>query len=129
MKRLVSADGMEARIGIQSGKARYPKHGRTQVAKVAGVHGVTKILGSELDRMRAQVNAGIAAVHDKVAKGMTPQAAILEVAVPYRDAIRARIREELHDTGLLERNIGAAVYAGKGGAKKRVAGDPYEGSA
>jgi hypothetical protein len=125
--RLVDAHGMQGRVGIHSGKPRYPQHGRTQVARVAGVHHVERILGSELDAMNAQINAAIAHINDMVVAGMRPEQAILEAIEPYRDAIRARIRAELHVSGLLERNIGAAVY--QGGGRKWLAGDPKDGVA
>lgn len=124
IRALAVMDGMQLRIGVQSGKAKYPrKKGGSPVALVANVHGVHKLLGSIYDANRNQIMALVDHGLQLVREGASPTT-LVPAVIPYRDAVRDAIREaRLTDTYRLMASIGAALYDGK----TWIAGDPRSG--
>jgi uncharacterized protein YbaA (DUF1428 family) len=115
---VADADGVEARMGYLSGVPKYPrKRGKTQVAKVAGVHGLGGASGliskvwdaTEPERARRKARA-----IDRIMKGADAETEMLNVAEWQRDQYRDAIRSKgLEDTGRLIEGVRAAIFDGK----------------
>jgi hypothetical protein len=123
-RQILSMNGMSVRSGVLSGKPKYPqdaRHKGIQVAAVAGIHHVGKILGAVFDERRTEIDAKIQKVMGEVIDGKKAAQAAEKVLEPYRDEVRDRVPYEY---GLLSANVQCSVYNAKG---KWVAGDPKDG--
>jgi hypothetical protein len=112
--RLAEVNGMNVRAGILSGVPKYPKvKGKVQVAKVAGVHGVHRILAKTWAQNKVFFNTLIDKAIDRIYKGVDPEVALLDVATEIRDAFRFEVEfRRIVDTGRLVEAIRGTVFDG-----------------
>jgi len=117
---LDKADNIEIRVGILSGRPRYPDRGATPVAKVAGVHGVHKMIARYIDAHEGEIDERIVAGGKRILAGEDPAAVLESIAIWLRDGIRAEVEEAgIVERGYLLDTIRGVVYGGR----KRIAGD------
>lgn len=130
LRRLIQAEGMEVRVGYLKGSpVRYPrtkgqKVKGSEVAKVAAVHGLIKMVADVWDAKQGDLNRAIERAHARVIGGMAAKDALVEVGNLLRDAMRDKVYEKVEErTGRLREALRATVFDGN----KRVAGDDHTG--
>ena len=130
LRRLIEAEGMEVRVGYLKGSpVRYPrtkgqKVKGSEVAKVAAVHGLIKMVADVWDAKQGELNAAIERAHRRVIGGVQAEHALVEVGNLLRDAMRDRVYENVKErSGRLRAALRATAFDGG----KRVAGDDHGG--
>jgi len=116
---IAEADGLTVRAGILSGVPKYPKkRGKTPIAKVAGVHGVHKLITQIFERSSKERWRRMREAAESVMRGADPEAALLAVGDWMRDSYRDMVyRQGLisdeKDRGRLIESIRSSLFDGK----------------